>query len=346
MNDTELIQSLDALAVEEGKPLILEGRIYRVENLNLHASKILGAGWNRTIIEGENGDVITLSDGFQVIQDLKITSSIPSNLRDGAGIKIEGSTNVHLSRIFCEGHKYGFQNTGAGNEFEFCFSVFNSSHGFFLDGHSLNHNEIGIYNCQSNNNVGDGFHIEGSGAGIFMTRPTSVGNANGILASGSVSDIFIAMPEISSNTYRGIDLSNNQGCALNVQGGLIEMSGSENVWIGADFYNTSIMGTTINGSASPAGGVVIAGQMVSIIGCPMDGNKFCAIRIGAGSKIVAITGCVGRNDGGQQTYGVFFDAGSFPATLSTLDFTDSPFVVGGAIPAGTLFRGLRGVSDR
>jgi hypothetical protein len=55
IDDTSLVQDMDAAAVAAGLPLILAARVYNVTPLVLQSQKIIGAGW------GPNGTVINLT---------------------------------------------------------------------------------------------------------------------------------------------------------------------------------------------------------------------------------------------------------------------------------------------
>lgn len=361
MDETQLIQDLDEIAYQTGQPLILEGRLYDVTALRLRSSKIIGQGWGKTIIRGTTiedtvitllGNQNTLPDGaqingFQVMSDLRVISSIPSSQRLGAGVKVLGQPNTHLIRVFSDGHKYGFWNQGGGNEFEHCFAVYNSSHGFYFDGSINRQNEIGVYYCQSNRNGGDGFYFGEIGVGLFLIRPTAAHNSgNGITGHGEIVDTYIQMPEMSTNSKRGIDFGeNNLGTGLTITGGLVECSGHENIMLGTGFSNASISGVSINQS-NRAGGLILGGRSASVSGCSFDGNKACAIRIGNLSSLTSISACTGLNGNSLQTAGLFFDSGSGSATISAVDFTTSQNIVYGAIANGTIFRGVKGVPDR
>ena len=286
-----------------------------------------GQGWSASGATGTCGteirstgaadNVITVSATGIQIRDLCVTNSVVAGSRTGAGIKIVSGPNVLISRVFAIGHKYGIWNQGAGNEFEHVFAAFNATYGMYFDSSlgtgSLN--ETGIYYCQANGNLGTaGIGIIGNGnasTGIFMVRPTAATNTGaGILISGTINDIHIIEPELSSNTVNQLDAVNGSGGNLTVSGGLIEVvaGGGSAINTGTSQQSVTLTGNIITSPIYVT--MILSGPFSVTVGNSISGGGTSpVIAYGASANNMTIGGNTIIGSSGAGEVGISVAAG-------------------------------------
>lgn len=318
-------------------------------------NRIYGAGYKSTEIKftGTAGTFLVSAPGETIVEDFLITTTQAAAARTVAGMKVTGGAEILIRGVKSYGHKYGFWNTGAGNEFEHCFAAFNASHGFFFDASAGTMNETSVISCQSNVNGGDGFHTVAAGtvtqtAGMWFYRPTAAGNTgHGMSFVNGANDVYVTAPEMSGNLGVNIDLSSNgPSASFTLCGGLIEASTLQAVWIGQNCVGTAITGATVTCGAQS--GIIDDGISSTITG-NVFGGAFAAggaIELGAHSTKAVVTGNSQSTElGGAITgRGILVDAGAGPFTAIGNDFSAATNPISGSAAAGSVILGNKGIA--
>lgn len=347
-DDTASIQAANATATVAKTPLFFPSGTYKVSALTLTAPIIYGAGWGVTVIKGNSasGDVITLSGDHTVLTDMKVTSSVAAASRTGSGVKVTGGVQILVSRVHAVGHRYGFWHQGVGNEFEHCFAEQCNSHGFFIDGSVTPQNEVGMYFCQSNNNAGDGFHLSGPGLGVRMTNVTAASNDGwGIDVANGLNDVWMTVPEISGNGggIRALACSDIQIVSPFIETSIV----SPNLWLGCSM--TTVVGGFSQGalSASLGYGIIIDSTDVSVVGMVISSNNVAGILVGAACVRTVLSANIISNTastGVTSDYAIRIDTGAGPMTITGCDMSSITAIIDGAIPAGSVVSGCKGLT--
>jgi len=289
-------------------------------------------------------DVTITTDGINPTTIQALDPSQPTILLDGAHrITIDGLTGVgfHIG-----GGTSGISaSRGSTLDLSNCTVSGNSQNAVIASYGST----VSIDNCTVGPNTGNGV-VAANTASLVITNSTVSGNTGqGILASRS-SHIRVGQDREGTTTVKPITVSGNGGSGIvitesssgNVVGGIVETSGSENIFVGR-----GSSGQIGLGSNNLTGGVTI--QSGSSHGIHVEGGNativFSTITLNAVNGIIV-------NNGGSARIGILNNPAYGPTTVSNNGqvgvhagtgghaFIGGTTIIGNGTAAGEVFGGF------